>query len=212
MVGWPSIRIDDCLPVCVCSAGVPFSRCRTIHFPINQQNSKIITRPGRQSSTRKTVPGLSAGGPQRDTRTLSSFVLATKIMCKLKSVSVSPSLTNGKMKPNKLQTVCTFRGDPLVHDPRLELQNAGSTHSFTAGAVFFLVRYRTGHVFRVMILAGRVSKMARVRARTNGVSLLLTVCPRNTFSCQQVSFASPVFFLFSFFHCFCFTISVFSSE
>lgn len=43
------------------------------------------------------------------------------------------SRANGKMKPNnrnRLQTICTFRGDSLVNDPRLKLQNAGRTHAF----------------------------------------------------------------------------------
>lgn len=62
-------------------------------------------------------PGLSAGGHNVTRERFQ--VLATKIMSKLKSAARGISLANGKMILNKLQTVCTFRGDPLVNDPRL---------------------------------------------------------------------------------------------
>lgn len=74
---------------------------------------------------------------------------------------------NGKMKPNNrnsLQTICTFRGDSLVNDPRLKLQNAGRTHAFklTTDGIFC----RTGgHV--------EISSWSRLRIGKNGVSLLL---------------------------------------
>lgn len=122
--------------------------CRTIHFPINQK--VIITSPSGfnlnlvAGGGRVEEPVVAAGrrGAQRDTRTLSSgprsWMVMTKKIIKETQEQVPGAgacggtrATNGKMKPNnKLQTICTFRGDSLVNDPRLKLQNAGSTHAF----------------------------------------------------------------------------------
>lgn len=141
--------------------------CRTIHFPINQK--VIITSPSGlfdlevAGGGRVEEPVVAAGrrGAQRDTRTLSSgpsWVLDGdddgeenyKGNSRASAGACGGTRANGKMKPNnKLQTICTFRGDSLVNDPRLKLQNAGRTHAslkLTTTDGNFYRRRRTGHV------------------------------------------------------------------